>query len=302
MVKFIISSVPAKLTEALAAYSKTSTVEAEYGEVVVEGTVRTRAHHGSRKANPCPCLAANVAEEDRPEIVGGSHFDLDALGGYLAEIGQKPEAPGFWQLAAFVDTNGPHKLAQSGAADADIHRLHGYWAWAQLPANRVMPPRDGSIIDVTDKAMEAKSIIERLLGDDAELLAAGVAMKQGEDALNKDSFLECRGDVVIRKADAFTNHLYTCPDGTVCGAVVALNMKLGGVTVSLAEPMPGVSCRAIVQSVWTDKDEKGQLLAGGHEGIAGSPRHRPMTEEDLEAAATATVVALDRVKGSLNIF
>lgn len=280
-VRFLLSSNPANLTTALAAYAKTATVEAEYGEVVVEGSVKTLAHHGPRQGNLCPCLYTNSSDEI--EAVGLSHIDLDTLGGCAAIIGCKPDADGFWKLAAFVDVTGPHKLAQSGATPEDIRKLYAFWAWSQK--NRAFAERDGSVSDVTAKVIEGIDALTRVLADDEQLLAEGDQLKADEAALSTRSYVGRRGDVVIRKADVFVNNLYVCPDGYVGKMVVALNTKTNGVTVSLSDPTPGISCRKIVQSVWGDQ-------AGGHDGIAGSPRNQRMTEVDLERAVINAAVAL----------
>ena len=42
----LLSNDPTKLAEALAAHRRTATVEAEYGDVTVQGSVATLAHHG----------------------------------------------------------------------------------------------------------------------------------------------------------------------------------------------------------------------------------------------------------------
>lgn len=52
------------------------------------------------------------------------------------------------------------------------------------------------------------------------------------------------------------------------------------VTISLEKPIRGISCREIVQELWGSE-------AGGHDGIAGSPRGKSMTEKDLINAAEA---------------
>ena len=280
-VRFLLSSNPANLTAALAGYSKTATVEAEYGEAVVDGSVKTLAHHGPRQGNLCPCLYPNSSHEI--EAVGLSHIDLDTLGGCATIIGCKPDADGFWKLAAFVDVTGPHKLSQSGATPEDICKLYAFWAWSQK--NRVFAERDGSVSNVTDKVIAGINVLTRILANDEQLLAEGNQFKADEAALNARSFVERRGDVVVRKADVFVNHLYVCPDGYVGKMVVALNTKTGGVTVSLSDPTPGISCRKIVQGVWGEK-------AGGHDGIAGSPRDQQMTEVDLERAATAVALTV----------
>ena len=120
--KILISANPEALKKELDNFSKTVTVEAEYGSVVVEGTELTLAHHGDRSGNPAPCLHEGKVDCD---AIGLSHVDLDAMGGVLAVCGRKPVAPSFWELAAFVDVNGPHKLPESGASEEDLREERG---------------------------------------------------------------------------------------------------------------------------------------------------------------------------------
>jgi hypothetical protein len=62
--------------------------------------------------------------------------------------------------------------------------------------------------------------------------------------------------------------------------IVAYNDSLGSITISLADPIKGVSCREVVQTLWGQQ-------AGGHDGIAGSPRGQIMTELDFKNAINA---------------
>lgn len=312
MVRFLISSAADKLFAALASFGRTATVEAEYGDAVVEGSILTLAHHGPRAGNPAPCIAPipSVRYEcacggrelqcslcgsqsqtasgwyyGPPEVeaVGLSHLDLDTLGGCAAILGCKPEADGFWRLAAFVDVSGPHKLGQSGASAEDIRRLRAYHAWAE--ANKVFAPRDGGALDVTEQVLRSIEVVERVCADDAELLSAGDIFAKKEDELNKLSFVEAKGGVVVRVCGGFANHLYVTPAGEVGRAVVALRTDFHACTVSLADPISGVSCRDIVQGLWGSE-------AGGHPGIAGGPRNAVMGLDELLKLRDATVAAL----------
>jgi len=65
------------------------------------------------------------------------------------------------------------------------------------------------------------------------------------------------------------------------------------VTLSFANTPEGVSAVNLIQSVFTDKNEKGELLAGGHAGIAGSPRGRRATLAELVSVVSATQEALN---------
>ena len=276
---FLLSSDPDNLATVLAQYPSTGTVEAEYGDRLVEGSAFTLAHHGPRTGHPAPCSYPNGIGEG-VDAVGLSHIDLDSLGGCLAALGRKPEAPSFWDLAEFVDLNGPHRLPKAGASEGDLERLYAFWAWSQK--NRVFPPRDGSVVDVTESALRGASAIERILDGDGELLDEGRAFRVAEGKLNLDSFVQVEGDVVVRVAPSFVNHLYDSPEGESYAAVIALNPSTGSITLSFADPPTGSTAVEIVQSLWGP-------TAGGHAGIAGSPRGMRMKIDDLVRTATATV-------------
>ena len=86
----------------------------------------------------------------------------------------------------------------------------------------------------------------------------------------------------------FVNHLYEAftDKGMVVGRGIVSYNPAGSITVSLADPVPGVSCRVLVQRLWG-------ALAGGHDGIAGSPRGQVMMQSDVESAVQALEDALD---------
>ena len=311
MIKFLAAASPAALQAALSGFARTATVEAEYGDECVEGSALTMAHHGPRAGGKAPCaytnedcVLAGVPDRDcycggsgvavdggvcrcarrEWDAVGLSHIDLDSLGGCAAILGLKPEAPAFWALAEFVDLRGPHRLSESGASAEDVARLHAFWAWSQ--SHRVQVPREGHA-DATDAVLAGVEAIRRICADDPEMLAAGAAHAAGEAALNAESFVKVEGGVILRRSPQFVNHLYAAPDGTPAAAVVALNESTGAVTVSFADQPPPGGAVAIVQGLWGS-------LAGGHLGIAGSPRGRAMTMGDAEDAFVATMVRLGR--------
>lgn len=284
--KIILSSKAESLAAALAVFASTVTVEAEYGDVVVEGSILTLAHHGSRSSNPAPSLAVNGVAGDPGliEAIGVSHLDADTLMAIVAILmGKFGEYLDFCKLIAYVDVNGPHKISQCGAEPKDIARLYALWAWNY--AHKVFSPRDGSILDVTETVMAGVQAIQRICADDPELLAAGEAFRLEGETLNKRSFVQIEGGVIVRVCNAFTNHLYNSPDGEIAQACVAFDTVVGSITISLADPIVGVSACAIVQSLWGAE-------AGGHTGIAGSPRGKRMTLADLLAAFVAVQTAI----------
>jgi hypothetical protein len=272
--------------QALENLNPSHTVEAEYGDTVVEGTVLTLAHHGPRSNNPAPCIAEVPVLEDADAVIGCSHLDLDTIGGVAAILGRKPENDTFWAAAAQVDVSGPHRvdeiLMELNAGDSVKYQLHAYWAWAE--AHKVFPPRDGSALDVTEQVFESISVLERILAGDPELLRAGKAWFDAKEALAEASFDCTYGSVLVRKSDQFVNHLYN-HGGRTYRAVVALNTKFNSVTISLESPVEGVSCCEVVQALWGPE-------AGGHAGIAGSPRGAEFGESELNAATIALNKAL----------
>ncbi len=269
-------------------------VEAEYGDVTVKGSRYTAAHHGKNADNPCPCVDMEIpALQPGEGDILVSHIDLDTLGGVAMaaaawewvccpyRIFSKQE---FWQLAAFVDINGPHKLAQAGASEEDIAALYAYWAWSQ--ANRGPRRESDKVHDVTEEVIEHLTVIGLILQKDldeqkhAELLAAGETFRQAGEKLNEESFVEAKDGVIVRVGPAFSNHLYTTPQGEVCEAVLAFNTKSGGITLSFAEKDdPRDACK-IMQDAFGPE-------AGGHKGIAGSPRGVRQTLSKLDDAVRA---------------
>ena len=267
---------------ALQAAKPDVTVEAEYGDAVVTGSLLTMAHHGPRTGQPAPCSYSNGCAPG-VQTIGVSHVDLDTIGGVLATLGRKPIGGlKFWQLAEFVDLNGAHKLGLSGAAPEDLRRLRAYWAFSQTV--RVYAPRDGSVADVTADVLKHVVAVEKILACDEDMLRAGDSFAEGEAKLNAESFVSFEGGVILRHAARFANHLYTTPSGQIAKGVVTWNngadLSGGAITMSLADPVPGVSCGEILKDLFGPE-------AGGHAGIGGAPRGKALPKEEAVRAAEA---------------
>lgn len=287
MTTILAASSAAALRAALATFKATGTVEAEYGNDVVEGSALTLAHHAPKWAhNPSPCTRASRLEF--LDAIGLSHFDLDSVGGTLALLGTKPGPDSFWRLAGLVDVKGAHKLAEcqkaAEATDQDVQALNAYWAWARSEKGRVFLPRDGSM-DVTQHIEAHRLTLQYLLVMEPHspavreyvdgLFAAGDAFEKGQAKLNVESFVQMHRGVITRVGPDFANHLYATPEGEAGEAVVHFDTKKGCITVSFAEaPTLDEGARGIVQLLWGKE-------AGGHLGIAGSPRDRRMSLDDL---------------------
>ena len=258
-----------------------------------------------------------VRTEDFINVVGISHFDLDTLGGIMAILGRRKENnqdKNFWRTAGLVDIKGVHHLdnclregvinftgevMESEELMATFAWLEGstkdslnaFWAWSQ--ENKLYAPRDGSVLDCTDFIMKAIDVIERILDNDKELLDAGYAWATSMSKVEKESFSQVVGDkVIVRMSDNFVNHLYN-HDGKTYAAVVGFNTKTGSITVSLADPIKGISCKRLVQGLWGDQ-------AGGHDGIAGSPRDESLGFKHAVNAAEVLYAQMVRLDLSTN--
>lgn len=309
-VQFFMSSNAKNLDEFLRAAEAegalTVTIEAEYGDTVVEGNVYTAAHHGPRAGNPAPCNDHGLAmclmntPRDSKIYVGLSHRDLDTVLGAWQLIGNTLPILSLGKVAEFVDTTGPHHFSKALFEAEERHRawiddtIHGYWSWSQK--NQLFAPRDGSVLDVTDQMYAALNILDCLLLTGFEdrreaLVADGKDLKARTAELDKaasstelaKSWSQHR--VRLLEADAFVNHLYADGSGSVHEGVVGYNPERGTVTVSLADPIDGVSCREIVQELWGPG-------AGGHDGIAGGPRDKHLAPDEALRAAKALLDAL----------
>jgi hypothetical protein len=289
--RIIISSDPQALEAALAQYTNFAVVEAEYGDTEVVGShdFITLNHH-VRPERECPCLAGNSRFADiEIEAIGISHVDLDTLGGVAALVGQKPLNHDFWATAAFVDLNGPHRVKESPDYDEELHvLLASFWAFSQ--EHRLFPPRDGSVDDVTDKVMEMIGELRLIVRQQTpERLERGRAFLRDQDELVEASYVNetktAEGlTVVIRKGTGFTNHLYYSKDGSPADIVIGFNEKFKSVTVSRAADSVPLQCKDFVQELWGEQ-------AGGHPGIAGSPRGEEMRLEDAQIAFEALSLA-----------
>jgi len=280
--------------EALRGLDLDATVEAEFGDDCVEGRLATLAHHGPRSDNPAPCVWEGEIP-DGIERVGISHVDLDTIGGARRLLGSSPSPNStdelFWHVAARVDVEGPHRLEEilrwahsrvqfDCARDDAVHRirnaLFAYWAFSK--ENRVFPPRDGSVMDVTEEVMAHIKAVQAILDGDKGLLDAGKELRFREASLNADSLVRVVSThsglrIAVREAEEFVNHLYRTVDGVVCDGVVALNTKFKSITLSWSEGQED-ACK-IMQAIFGPK-------AGGHAGIAGDPRDKEARREDLE--------------------
>ncbi len=280
------------------------TIEAEYGELTIKGSQMTLAHHGANKDNLAPCLNKVTINDLRLSydnlVIGVSHIDADTLLGinsvydffteeikmhaqyhYTVRTTKFTVSDDFCKLVEFVDLSGPHVITKSEYYTMEAHQqLASYWSWSQ--ANRCPRPIDVDCIDVTCYALEALAKLVVTFDMDE-----GRKFIQAENELEEKSFvqlLECITpnsdhdkdtlDIIVRKDDNFVNHLYL-HDAEVNACVIGYNTKTKSITLSRSDDTISIDCCKVMQLAFGEK-------AGGHQGIAGTPRDMEFTEQDID--------------------
>ena len=249
-----------------------ATVEAEYGDTCVEGRVVTLAHHGTRSMNPAPCNWDVTPLNSGVILV--SHIDLDTVGGCLALMGLKPEDPEFWAGAEYVDVNGPHHIHELSMEVQS--KLNAVYAWRAEMRQNQQQSRIVEVTDVTETIYEWLSILNLVTGNpDEGWIAKGKQWSESITAQVESKLVDENETVRTFVTDGvFCSSSYYSPTlHVLCKATVVLNTRFNSITVGIADTT-AVSAKDFVQSIWGEN-------AGGHRGIAGSPRGQQMTKEDL---------------------
>lgn len=259
--------------------------EAEYGELEVTGSRDglSLAHHGPREANPAPCLAENLDQQDVPTAFLVSHIDLDAVGGILALHGIKPKNDKFWEAAAFIDVNGIHHIHELDQSEQD--KLNAVYAWNaqqdRLNTRGVTEP-----IDVTAQVNAWKKALDIILDPrepehDAMIEAGREWEQNASKAVEEKLVFENENIRAFITDGVFCSASYYSPNRQeVVPATIVYNKKFDSITVAFEDGGKAYSAKEIVQALWGPE-------AGGHGGIAGSPRGQTMTEEQFIQAVSA---------------
>lgn len=276
------------------------TIEAEYGSYVAEGTQYTAAHHQATgpytNDNPSPCCDINIPTLNNGTVLV-SHVDLDTVGGCLRTTNEWKEklfnsdTNHFWQFAGWVDVKGPHMMRNFPTQtdkDTIINQLTAYWAWHDKNMGSLRT-NQGESLDITKSVMSAANALQHILNNNPEYIDQGIEFQKKEAALAAESFRDILyiGDgsdkikIVTRNSDKFTNHLYDLGENGLADIVIAYNNKYGSITLSYAQwedrymDLQIAPCFEIMQSIWGN-------TAGGHAGIAGSPRELRVEESMIQ--------------------
>jgi len=248
-----------------------ATVEAEYGGKVVRGQEETLAHHAI-PGDP-PCLRDNSSISG--DLILVSHLDLDTIGGVLSLMGTKPEvAPHFWEYAGYVDVQGPHKLKDiynnDETSDEEKHAIEcimAFWAWHE---SSPLHSRFSALTDVSNLVLDAWNFLSSLGTEDIE---KGLEWdRQKTEEVESKLVTEDPSMRVFISDGVFCNGSYYSPTlQMVVPSILTLNTKFGTITLSFAE---GGNAKEVMQDFFGP-------LAGGHAGIAGTPRNERYDETDL---------------------
>jgi len=269
-----------------------------------------------------PCNDPSIPRLEQGDLILVSHVDLDTIGGVLRAMPEYADLfprkrdlewmtlhdpvgkelfdeqmqlrRDFWALAEYIDVSGPHKISRADpAASRAAKQLYAFKAWSKSDTLFRFPQDEAS--DVTGCIIAAGEALRRIFAGDPELLYAGEDILVEEAILNRRTFIRRDGDVIIRITDSTPcSHLYEPPGGWsgYAPAIASYTRSTGAVAISLADPIPGVSCRAILQELWGPE-------AGGQDGIAGSPREKRMEESALYEAVAALQAAITRARQSV---
>lgn len=254
----------------------TATVEAEYGEKVIQGEQVTLAHYAKEyENNPALYNTLNVPVLDDDSTIIVSHLNLDTIEGIAALIGRKKEESEFWKTVEFIGLNGSHNLFQ-----VEEEAREKYIAYQAYQINH-RKPKFTEITDVTAIVLEHLKIIDRIIDGDKTLIQEGI--KWAEETKRK-----------IEECLVFENdnvRVFNSPEGVFCSeayysekqgkvipSTVTRNGKSKSVTVAMADGGKKVSAKELVQELWGNE-------AGGLLRIAGSPRGQEMTEKDMQQLA-----------------
>ena len=264
------------------------TVEAEYGNKVLKGTMVTFAHHVEEFINhPAPCnntlpLSSyynHVLETPNKNIVILGP-DLDTVGGCAILMGNQPysrEYPKFWEIAGYLDVNGAHHIHKYEQKYQDI--FNAYWAWSS--ENRT--PRVSEVTECTESILNHIQVISYILGisyDNTEYIEKGKVWESKQLEIAESLLLEETPEVRVYKSNGiFVNGSYFSPTlNSLANMIVAYYTKDSKITISCSDGT--VDCVGIMQELFGN-------LAGGRRGIAGSPHGQKMTEEDFQNTINA---------------
>jgi len=216
-----------------------------------------------------------------------SHIDLDTIGGCLALYGRKPDDDEFWQGAAYIDTRGPHRMNDLPQKTQEI--LYAYKAYDIAQGRKEF----GELEDVKSIIFQHGVIIKSIISGDPALIEAGKALAREAAAYAQrvESFLVMENEYLraFKTGGDYCNAAYYSPNmKKYIPAIVTWSREWNNILISFEDAGDKNDASVIARKLWGD-------LAGGHAGIAGSPRGWKLSEDQMQAEfekAIAEVLSL----------
>ena len=270
-------------------------IEAEWGDFALEGKMVTANHHLLKYADcPAPCNDPKLIDFTKTfachstENIIVSHIDLDTVLGVMHLWGESWYIPKeFLKVAEFIDLNGPHHIHNFPQYIQDW--FNAYWAWnSENRAERIT-----EVILVNDVIVGHCQFFESLFNLYAEnsppLIEKGKLWAENIQQLTESKLLmETENYRVFSTDGVFCGANYYSPTHrTIAKVCISFNEKFKAITVSCSDG--SLDCRALVQKLWGPE-------AGGHTGIAGSPRGQVMDYYELKRAVHAVKRAILKPK------
>ena len=250
------------------------TIEAEYGDETIIGTLYTSAHHVVNSDNPAPCV-----DEKIPYIEFGtilvSHIDLDMLlgcGRALGLITDQIKMELFCEVAANIDVDGPHHIHEYGENMKKL--FDAYWAWNE---SRGRQERIEQTTDVTQKVLESIEIIFKIIDGNEELIEQGEKwVSNVQEEVEARLINETENYRVFSTDRVFCGSSYWSPrENKIISAIVSYNEKFKAITLSFEDGGEKYNAVDIMQKIFGSE-------AGGRAGIAGTPRGKEYQFEDTQ--------------------
>lgn len=250
-------------------------VEAEYGNTVIEGWAATLAHHVQGWETAPSLCVYDYLEKNNTDVFDEhvcllSHIDLDVLVGISHLLGLKDFS---WEAKGinYVDCNGQHTLFSEHVSEMARKVIIAYVGYASINRAPFNPKED--IIDVTEYVMTA---IENFNTDYYYSVGLNLITDRKEEA-ERSLLLGLNGVALIEQSEDSKvfglNSEYTIRNNEYDYVIVFSN-KFKSVTVSAKDGnKQKINLAKFMQGLFGSE-------AGGHAGIAGTPRGAEFSIDD----------------------
>lgn len=243
-----------------------ATIEAEYGNVVIEGVKATYAHHvagwetaPSLQPNNSAITAGDLMDNDNYILV--SHIDLDVICGVLSILNAYDVKDSVKEAINYVDTHGQHKIGfiKDSEGRAFVEAYIGIVSKHRAPFG---------VEDVTDYCKMVGNLLMGNKEKHTDFVKLGKEVLENKEVeANKAMLLENNGVVLYDAPENVfgLSSAYICREEEFEYTVVYSN-KFKTITIAAADGKDqGINLVEFMQGYFGPE-------AGGHYGIAGSPR------------------------------